>query len=154
MITPWAPDFEEEDAKHGTLDTQPQDSQRGNCKPQKLMQARPKYTAGQKRALKSPSGDKVVQKRRHSVAQMREGVAVCSSDSVQQLGDEHLWITRSVNLPEEKQNGWVVAWIIESHFSEQLVSQATGNPCLGSAWRMLVWAPCWGQAVQGPNARP
>ena len=77
MITSWAPDFEEEEAQQGAPDTRTQANQRVNCEtqmgvePHKLMQARPKYGAGQKRTLKSgSSGDVVTQKRRSGEAQL------------------------------------------------------------------------------------
>ena len=138
MITPWAPDFEEDETHQGAPDTPTQTQPGVNCEthlgeePHKLMQARPKYGAGQKRTRKGgSSGEVATQKRRSGETQLREREATSNTDSVQQLGEEHFWITRSVNLPEEKRNGWVVAWIIESHFSEQPVSQATGKPLFG-----------------------
>ena len=101
MITPWAPDFEEEETQQGAPDIRSQTkhgvSGETHCgeEPHKLMQARPKYGAGQKRTRKSGSCVEVVtQKRRPGETKLREGEATSSTDSVQQLGEEHLWITR------------------------------------------------------------
>ena len=41
--------------------------------------------------------------------------------------EEELWITRSLKLPAERRNGWVVAWIIETHHREAFVLSATGK---------------------------
>ena len=39
--------------------------------------------------------------------------------------DENLWwISKSLHLPAERRNGWVLAWIIETHFNEQVVVRA------------------------------
>ena len=40
--------------------------------------------------------------------------------------DTELWVTRSLNLPAERRNGWVVAWILETHHREAFVLAATG----------------------------
>ena len=45
----------------------------------------------------------------------------------QPLGDEHWWITRSPNPPDERKNGWVLAWIVESYYNEEAVARATGK---------------------------
>ena len=42
--------------------------------------------------------------------------------------DESLWwITRSLRLPDDRRNGWVIAWIVESQFKEDMVAQASGK---------------------------
>ena len=54
-----------------------------------------------------------------SSSRMRtEEVTVDGSD------DSQCWIARSLSLPAERRNGWVISWIIETHFNESVVVQA------------------------------
>ena len=40
------------------------------------------------------------------------------------------WIARSLTLPAERRNGWVISWIIETHFNEEVVVKACEKaPC-------------------------
>ena len=37
------------------------------------------------------------------------------------------WISKSLELPDDRRNGWVLAWIIETHFKEHVVVEACGK---------------------------
>ena len=37
------------------------------------------------------------------------------------------WISKSLRLPDDRRNGWVLAWIIETHFKEHVVVEACGK---------------------------
>ena len=45
---------------------------------------------------------------------------------------EMWWITKSLRLEDDRRNGWVVAWIVESHFKEDLISAASGKEKFGT----------------------
>ena len=38
--------------------------------------------------------------------------------------DSQWWTARSLTLPAERRDGWVISWIIETHFNEEVVVQA------------------------------
>ena len=56
--------------------------------------------------------------------QTRQQQVVVLDDSDE---DAELWVTRSLKLPAERRNGWVVAWILETHHREAFVLAATGK---------------------------
>ena len=55
-------------------------------------------------------------------ASQQQVIVVDGSDE-----ETELWVTRSLNLPAERRNGWVVAWILETHHREAFVVEATGK---------------------------
>ena len=38
--------------------------------------------------------------------------------------DTQWWIQKSLHLPEDRRNGWVIAWVIETHFNEHTFVEA------------------------------
>ena len=57
-----------------------------------------------------------------SIVQTRQQQVIVVDDSDEET---ELWVTRSLNLPAERRNGWVVAWILETHHRETFVLAAT-----------------------------
>ena len=53
--------------------------------------------------------------------------------------DSQWWIARSLSLPAERRNGWVISWIIETHFNWVIVwlSRPVRRSRLTSVWKLL-----------------
>ena len=58
-----------------------------------------------------------------STVQARQQQVIVVDDSDEET---ELWVTRSLNLRAERRNGWVVAWILETHHREAFLLAATG----------------------------